>query len=82
MSDGKLEQVLSTLGTIKVNKRSRLTNQSLDDLLLLNSASILDPALIYGGQPSPGDPPRKRERNTDHIRGSNQPRPSTSSDVG
>ena len=35
-SNGKLERVFSTLGTIKVDRRSLLTNESLDDLLLLN----------------------------------------------
>ena len=39
-SNGKLERVFSTLGTIKVDKRSRLKNQSLDDLLLLKSDKI------------------------------------------
>ncbi len=39
-SNGKLERVFSTLGTIKVDKRSRLTNESLDDLLLLKSDKI------------------------------------------
>ena len=58
---------------IKVDKRSRLSNKSLDVLLLLNSAKIpvadfhLDPSIDYGGQPSPGDPLRKRERSTDHV---------------
>ena len=39
-SNGKLERTFSLLGTIKVNKRSRLTNQSLNDLLLLLSKKI------------------------------------------
>ena len=39
-SNGKLERVFSTLGTIKVDKRSCLKNQSLDDLLLLKSDKI------------------------------------------
>ena len=39
-SNGKLERVFSTLSAVKVNKRSRLTNQSLDDLLLLKSDKI------------------------------------------
>ena len=39
-SNEKLERVFSTLGTVKVDKRSRLTNQSLDDLLLLKSDKI------------------------------------------
>lgn len=40
-SNGKLERVFSLLGTIKVDKRSQLTNVSLDDLLLLKSNKIL-----------------------------------------
>ena len=36
-SNGKLERVFSILGTIKVEKRSLLTNESLDYLLLMNS---------------------------------------------
>ena len=39
-SNGKLERVFSTQGTIKVDKRSRLKKQSLDDLLLLKSDKI------------------------------------------
>ena len=39
-SNGKLERTFSLLGTVKVDKRSRLTNQSLDDLLLLLSNKI------------------------------------------
>ena len=36
-SNGKLERIFSLLGTIKVEKRSCLTNESLDDLQLLKS---------------------------------------------
>ena len=36
----KLERVFSTLATIKVDRCSSLKNQSLDDLLLLNSEKI------------------------------------------
>ena len=39
-SNGKLERVFSTLGTIKVDKRSRLSNQALDDLLLIKNNDI------------------------------------------
>ena len=39
-SNGKLERVFSLLGVIKVNKRSLLSNDTLDDLLLLNSDKI------------------------------------------
>ena len=39
-SNGKLERVFSLLGVIKVNKRSLLSNETLDDLLLLNSDKI------------------------------------------
>ena len=38
-SNGKLERVFSLLGTTKVDKCSHLTNESLDDLLLLKSGS-------------------------------------------
>ena len=40
VSNGKLERVFSVLGTIKIDKRSLLTNESLDDLVLLNSDKI------------------------------------------
>ena len=36
-SNGKLERIFSLLKIIKVNKRSLLSNEALDDLLLLNS---------------------------------------------
>ena len=39
-SNGKLEWVFSTLGTIKVDKRSRLSNQALDDMLLIKNNDI------------------------------------------
>ena len=39
-SNGKLERVFSIVGTIKVDKRSLLTNKFLDDLLLLNSDKV------------------------------------------
>ena len=45
-SNGKLEQVFFIVGTIKVDKRSLLTNESLDDLLLLNSDKVLWRSLI------------------------------------
>lgn len=70
-SNGKLERVFSTLATIKVDKRSRLNNESLDDLLLLTAlesqlqASILTQVSIYGGQPRPGELLKKRGKNTD-----------------
>ncbi len=38
-SNGKLERTFSILGTVKVDKLSRLTNESLDYLLLLKSGS-------------------------------------------
>ena len=41
-SNGKLERVFSIVGTIKVDKCSLLTNESLDDFLLLNS-EMFDP---------------------------------------
>ena len=39
-SNGKLERTFSLLGSIMVNKRSRFTNQSLDDLLLVLSNKL------------------------------------------
>ena len=39
-SNGKLERVFSQLNVVKTNKRTSLTNESLDDLLLLTSDSI------------------------------------------
>ena len=39
-SNGKLERTFSLLNVIKVKKRTRLTNQSLDNLLLLLSNKI------------------------------------------
>ena len=38
--NGKLGNVFYTHGTIKVDKRLRLTNQSLDDLLLFRSDQV------------------------------------------
>ena len=40
-SNGKLERILSLLGEIKTDKRSRLTNESLDDLLLVKAIVFL-----------------------------------------
>lgn len=40
MSNGKLERVFSTLKLIKVDKRSSLGNEMLDDLLILNSDRV------------------------------------------
>ena len=39
-SNGKLERMFSGLGTIKMEKRTRLTNESLDDLMLLRSEKV------------------------------------------
>ena len=39
-SNGKLERIFSTLGTIKVDTRSRLTNESLDDQLVVKCDKI------------------------------------------
>ena len=39
-SNGKLEQVFSQLNVIKTNKRTSLSNESLDDLLLLTSDGV------------------------------------------
>jgi len=49
-SNGKLERVFSVLGTVKVDKRSRLTNESLDDLLLLKSDKV--PLTSFNADPS------------------------------
>ena len=49
-SNGKLERVFSTLHTIKVDKHSCLTNDSLDDLLLLKSSGI--PLASFNAGPS------------------------------
>ena len=49
-SNGKLERVFSIAGTIKVDKRSLLTNESLNDLLLLNSDKI--PLALFDPNPS------------------------------
>ena len=39
-SNGKLERVFLQLNVVKTNKRTSLTNESLDDLLLLTSDSV------------------------------------------
>ena len=39
-SNGKLERVFSTVNVIKVDKRATLSNESLDDLLVLNADKI------------------------------------------
>lgn len=39
-SNAKLERVFSQLNVVKTNKRTSLTNESLDDLLLLTSDSV------------------------------------------
>ena len=49
-SNGKLERVFSTVNLIKVNKRSSLSNESLDDLLVLNSERVP----IQDFKPDPG----------------------------
>ena len=55
-SNGNLERVFSTLHLIKDKKRSRLTNEALDDLVLLKSSAVSLEALtqtqvlIFGGQ--------------------------------
>ena len=51
-SNGKLERVFSILGTVKVDKRSHLTNHSLDDLLLLKCASTRFPLASFNADPS------------------------------
>ena len=72
-SNEQLEWVFSLLSTVKVDKQSHLTNESLDDLLLLKAtklhlqASMLTPVLTCGGQLKQGDQLRKRERHTGHA---------------
>ena len=39
-SNGKLERVFSSLKNIKVDKRTRLSNQTLDDLLLIKNSEL------------------------------------------
>ena len=39
-SNGKLERFFSTVNVIKVDKRATLSNESLDDLLVLNADKI------------------------------------------
>ena len=65
--------MFSLLGTIKVDKRSRLMNESLDDRVLLKSGSTsltsfnADPSIDLGGQPRAGGHFRKKEKNTGHA---------------
>ena len=86
-SNGKLERVFSTLGMIKVDKRSRLSNQSLDDLLLLNSAKLLvadfhPDASIDLWWSSKSRKPFQKERKEYRQCGSDQPTSSAAGDVG
>lgn len=50
VSNGKLERVFSRASAIKVEKRSRLSNRSLDDLLLLNTPAV--PLSSFNPDPS------------------------------
>ena len=82
-SNGKLERVFSTLGTIKVDKRSRLTNESLDDLLLLKSSGT--PLASFNADPSidlwwsaKTRRPSQKERKEYRPRRLSSSRPSTS----
>ena len=50
VSNGKLERVFSLLGTIKLDKRTQLSNETLDDLLLFN----LDKLPLEKFNPNPG----------------------------
>ena len=49
-SNGKLERVFSTLGLIKGDRRTRLTNESLDDLLVLSTEKV--PLQMFDPNPS------------------------------
>lgn len=40
VSNGKLERIFSQLNLIKTNKRATLSNQALQDLLILNSSKL------------------------------------------
>ena len=72
-SNGKLERIFSLLKIIKVNKCSLLSNESLDDLPLLNSDKLplekFDPIqqLISGCLPSQEDYHRNRENPTGPV---------------
>ncbi len=59
VSNGKLERVFSTLKLIKVDKRSLLSNDSLDDLLVLNTDQVpmkdFEPDQSSGGMLKPDD---------------------------
>ena len=50
VSNGKVERVFSTASTIKVDKRSRMSSRSLDDLLLLNTPKL--PISSFNPDPS------------------------------
>ena len=82
-SNGKLERVFSLLGIIKVNKRSLLSIEALDDLLLLNSDKTpmdkfdRDPAIDIWWSSKARRPSQKQwKQYRPHIR--DQPCPSTS----
>ena len=55
VSNGKLERVFSQMNVVKTNKRSLLTNESLDDLLVISTDSVplkhFNPMAVstYGG---------------------------------
>lgn len=60
VSNGKLEQVFSTLKVLKVDKRSLLGNNTLDDLMVLNTdhipRSLIQIAVLdCGGLPRKGE---------------------------
>ena len=85
-SDEKLERVFSTLATTKVDKRSRLNNESLDDLLLLNSTRV--PIASFDPDPSidlwwsaKARRPSQKERKEYRPRSSDLPGASTSRDI-
>ena len=72
-SNGKLERIFSLLGTITVEKISRLTNEFLDDLLLLKSDKTLlsnfnpDPSIDLWLSAMSRRHHRRKERNTDNV---------------
>ena len=80
-SNGKLERVFSTVNVIKVDKRSTLSNESLDDLLVLNSDKV--PLQDFNTNPSinlwwesktkgPAQKPRKRYEKRHSIHSSTE----------
>jgi hypothetical protein len=84
VSNGKLERVFSTASSIKVEKRSRLSNRSLDDLLLLNTPKVPissfnpDPSIDLWWLDKTRRPSQKEKRQgSDHASTSQEASPET-----